>query len=132
MEIKYSIPDEEIRDFTYPAKAKLTQCSKQYTKEIIQLSKTSESAIRQSNAQIEITDTHVSIAVGKYKTEPKRNIWHLIVQILSELFLFVAGLMFSIERIVPNGSFDLNYFVILMLVMIVAIICTVVAHLTNN
>lgn len=129
MEIKYEIPDDKVRSFTESAKNRLHEQSQKYTLEIINEAEKVEKFVRENGASTEITDNIIFQAVRRNRTEKKKSIKNILIRIISELLLFVAGLMFIPDRFVTTeNTLNIEYFIAFALVTIVALVATVVTY----
>lgn len=129
MEIKYEIPDDKVRNFTESAKSRLQDQSQKYTIEIINEAEKVEELIRENGASTEITDNIIFQAVRRNRTGKKRSVKIILIRIVAELLLFIAGLMFIPEMfITANNTFNLEYFVAFAMVTLIALIATIVTY----
>ncbi|MBQ8326586.1 MAG: hypothetical protein IJX86_05895 [Lachnospiraceae bacterium] len=129
MEIKFEIADDKVRNFTDSAKSRLEEQSQKYTLEIIKEAEKVEELIRENGASTEITDNIIFQAVRRNRTQKKRNIVLIVVRIISEILLFIAGLMFLPEKfITAESTFNLGYFVVFLIVTSIAFVATIVTY----
>lgn len=129
MEIKYEIPDDKVHNFTESAKSRLCDQSQKYTLEIINEAEKVEELIRENGASTEITDNIIFQAVRRRRAGKKKSVTIIIVRIVAEVLLFIAGLMFVPEMfITENNTFNLEYFVIFAIVTLIALIATIVTY----
>lgn len=133
MEIKYEIADKKVRNFTDDAKRSLCEQSQKYTLEIIKEADNVEKLIREGGASSEITENTVLQAVRRNKTAKKKNIAIIIMRVISEILLLVAGGMFLPEKfITTEGVLNQGYFIAFLVVTIVAIIATIVTYFVGG
>lgn len=99
MEIKYDIDDSKISNFTEEAKSKLIEHSRQHTLEIISEAKKVEASLHENGAASEITGNMIFQAARIIRNSPTKKFkWVVVVlKILSELLLFLAGCLFNQE-----------------------------------
>ena len=129
MEIKYEIADDKVRNFTDSAKCRLKEQSQKYTLEIIGEAEKVEELIRENGASTEITDNIIFQAVRRNKTEKKNRIKIILIRVVSELLLYISGLMFMPEMFITTvNTFNLTYFVIFAIVTLIALISTIVTY----
>lgn len=126
VEIKYEIADNKVCNFTDSAKSRLREQALKYTLEIISEAEKVEELIRENGASTEITDNIIFQAVRRNKTERKKSIKIILVRIVSELLLFVSGLMFLPEMFITSDkSFNLGYFITFSIVTLIALVATI-------
>lgn len=126
MEIKYTIEDRKLQNFTDEAKTKLSEQSQKHTLEIINEAGKIEESLREYGATSEITGNIIFQAVRSLKNRPiRKHKWVTVVlKILSELLLFVAGCLFSQENFAENPA----QFYWFCGIFCVAVILTVALH----
>ncbi|MCH5297281.1 MAG: hypothetical protein J1E85_06385 [Ruminococcus sp.] len=133
MEIKYDIADDKVRNFTDDAKSRLQEQALEYTLEIISEAEKVEKFIREHGASPEITDNIIFQAVRRNKTEKKKSIFIILVRIIAELLLFIAGLMFLPDMfITAEGTLNISYFLIFVIVTVIAIIASIVTYFVRG
>lgn len=129
MQISYEIADDKVVTFTEGAKSRLQEQSKKYTLEIIEEAEKVEELIRENGASSEITDNIIFQAVRRTKTEKKRSIKIIILRIISELLLFISGLMFMPEMfITENKTLNLGYFFAFTIITLIAVVATIITY----
>ena len=94
MQINFDLSDAELTHFSQGAKNRLTEQARQYTLEIISEANKVEEMLRENGASQEITESIVVQAIRRNKTVRKKNIGAIILKILSEILLFISGLLF--------------------------------------
>lgn len=99
VEIKYEVDDSKVSSFTVEAKAKLIDHSRQHTLEIISEAEKVEASLHENGATSEITGNMIFQAARKIRNYPiKKYKWVIVLlRIVSELLLFIAGCLFSQE-----------------------------------
>lgn len=129
MEIKYNIAEDKVKNFTDSAKRRIQEQAETYTLEIISEAEKVEKLIRENGASAEITDNIIFQAVRKNRTERKRDMKIIIIRILSEVLLFIAGLMFLPDKFITSeNTFNIGYFVGFAIVTLTALIATIATH----
>ena len=133
MEVRYEIADEKVCNFSESAKNRLQEQAQKYTLEIISEAEKVEELIRETGASTEITDNIIFQAVRRNKTSKKKRIGITITRIIAEVLLFVAGILFLPEQfITSDGHFNLLYFVVFLIITLVAIITTIITHFVGG
>lgn len=94
MQIQFNLSDTELAHFSQGAKNRLTEQAKQYTLEVISEANKVEEMLRENGASQEITESIVVQAIRRNKTVRKKNIGAIVLKILSEILLFISGLLF--------------------------------------
>lgn len=129
MRIEFEIPDERVHHFTNSAKARLIDQAEKYTIEVISEAEKVEELIRENGASQEITDNIVFQAVRRNKTAKKKKTWVIVVRVIAELLLFIAGLMFLPEQfITQEGTLNVGYLIAFIVVALIASIATIVTY----
>ena len=126
MEIKYEIDDSKVASFTEEAKAKLVEHSRQHTLDVISEAERVEDFLHEKGATSEITGNMIFQAVRKIKTYRVGKFkWVTVVlKILSELLLFIAGCLFNQDSFAEDST----RFYWFCGVFFVAVIITVALH----
>lgn len=130
MEIKFDIDDNKVQHFTIGAKNRLSIQTKKYAEDIVNESEKVEELLREDGASPEITENIVFQAIRRNRTPLKhrKKWWMTIIKILSELLLFLSGLMFNQEKL----STSTIYFSLFSLVFISALIITIIMHVKDG
>lgn len=129
LEIRYEIADDKVRNFTDSAKNRIQEQSQKYALEIISEAEKVEEFLRENGASTEITENIIFQAVRRNKTEKKKNVKFIITRIISEIFLFISGLMFLPEMfITEEKTLNLGYFIIFLIVTLIAFVMTIVTY----
>ena len=126
MEIKYDIDDAKLSCFTIDAKEKLKEHSCEPTIAIINEAEKIEESLREHGASPEITGSIVFQAIRAIKNRPiKKYKWVVVLlRILSELLLFIAGCLFNQD----NFAKDTTQFYWFCGVFFLATILTIALH----
>ena len=126
MEIKYDIDDSKLASFTDEAKLKLIEHSRKHTLDVIDEAEKVEASLREYGATSEITGNIVFQSVRKIRNHPiKKFKWVIVLlKILSELLLFIAGCLFNQD----NFANDTAQFYWFCGVFFVAVILTIALH----
>lgn len=129
MDIRFQIPDDKIQNFSDDAKNRLHDIAKSYTLEIVSEAEKVEKIFRESGACSEVTETNIFQAIRRNKTGRKKNIRVIIVRIVAEILLFIAGIMVIPEYFITSQStLNLGYFIAFLVVILVAIAATIVTY----
>ena len=130
VEIKYNIDDEKLQNFTDEAKIKLIEHSSKHTIDIINEAEKIEESLREYGAISEITGNTIFQAVRSLKSNPaKRFKWiTVLLKILSELLLFIAGCLFNQENFAQNTA----QFYWFCGVFFIAVILTIALHFKES
>lgn len=129
MRIEFEIPDERVQHFTNSAKARLIDQAGRYTFEVISEAEKVEELVRENGASQEITDNIIFQAVRRNRTAKKKRTWVIVVRVIAELLLFVAGLMFLPEQFVTKeGTLNVGYLIAFIVVALIASIATIVTY----
>ena len=102
MQINFDLSDAELTHFSQGAKNRLTEQARQYTLEIISEANKVEEMLRENGASQEITESIVVQAIRRNKTVKKKNIGAIILKILSEILLFISGLLFLPDMFIKS------------------------------
>ena len=133
LEVKIVVPDEKVQNFTESAKNRLKDQTQEYSIDIADEAVKFERLIRENGTSAEITETCVVQATRRYKTTKKKHLGLLILRIISEILLAVAGFMFLPNAFVNDqGEFNLLYFFFFVLVLAAAIITTIISHFVEG
>ena len=130
MEVKFDIEDSKVQKFTNGAKNRLTVQAKEYVEDIVKESEKVEELLRVEGASAEITENIVFQAIRRNKNpiNRKKNWKSTIFKILSDVLLFIAGLMFNQTKLAT----DIVYFVLFSIVFISALIITIIMHVKDG
>ena len=133
MDIKYEISNERVRFFTESAKNRLQEQSRKYTLELISEAERIEGLTREKGVITEITDNIVLQAVRRTKTRTKKNFMIIILKIISDIFLFLSGLLFIPEKFIStDNTLDLIYFIFFLVIIVIAILATVLTYFIDG
>lgn len=114
---------------TSDAKERLIKQAEKHTLEIINEAERIEEASRENGAKIEITENTIFQAVRRSKTSSlKKNWMKIVLKILSEVLLFIAGLLFNQDKFAT----DTIYFLVFTLVFMIALIITIIMHVKDG
>lgn len=130
MEIKFEIDNNKVQNFTDGAKNRLSLQAQKYTEDVINEAEKVEELLREDGASPEITENIVFQAIRRNRTPIKhRRKWGItVIKILSELLLFISGLLFNQEALSTN----IVYFSVFSLVFISALIITIIMHVKDG
>lgn len=122
MRIDFSINDQTVNNFTSVAKTTLTNVAQEYTTAIIEGAKRIEAEERASNGISQVTQSHVYKAVMKHGSSPQKNKKTIFIHILSEIFVFITGLMANPDYFIGDqNAFNEVYFFVFLLIFAIAI-----------
>lgn len=126
MEIKYDIDDSKLQNFTDEAKSKLIEQSRKHTLDIINEAEKVEESLREYGATSEITGNIIFQAVRTLRNHPAKKLkWvTILLKILSELLLFIAGCLFNQDNFAKNTT----QFYWFCGVFFIAVILTIALH----
>lgn len=126
MEIKYDIDDSKLQNFTDEAKSKLIEQSRKHTLDIINEAEKVEQSLREYGAASEITGNIIFQAVRTLRSHPAKKLkWiTILLKILSELLLFIAGCLFNQDNFAKNTT----QFYWFCGVFFIAVILTIALH----
>ena len=126
MEIKYTIDDSKLANFTSEAISKLVENAEKHTLDVVNESEKVEESLREYGANSEITGTIVFQAVRKIKNHPtKRMRWlTVILKVLSEILLFFAGCLFDRDVFAEDSM----QFYLFCGVSLIAMVLTIALH----
>lgn len=130
MEVKFQINDNKVQNFTNGAKNRLSIQAQKYAEDIVNEAEKVEELLREDGASPEITENIVFQAIRRNRTPLKhrKRWWIVIAKILSELLLFLSGLMFNQDKL----STSITYFSLFSLVFISALIITIIMHVKDG
>lgn len=130
MEVKFDIDDNKVQNFTDGAKNRLSLQAKKYAEDIVSESEKVEELLREDGALPEITENIVFQAIRRNRTPLKhrKKWWMIVIKILSELLLFISGLMFNQEKL----STSITYFGFFSLIFTSALIITIIMHVKDG
>lgn len=133
MQINFDLPDAELTHFSRGAKNRLTEQAKQYTLEIISEANKVEEMLRENGASQEITESIVVQAIRRNKTVRKKNIGAIILKILSEILLFISGLLFLPDMFIKSdNTLNMPYFIFFLLLITISLILTIIMHFKDG
>ena len=133
MQINFDLSDAELTHFSQGAKNRLTEQAKQYTLEIISEANKVEEMLRENGASQEITESIVVQAIRRNKTVRKKNIGAIILKILSEILLFISGLLFLPDMFIKSdNTLNMPYFIFFLLLITVSLILTIIMHFKDG
>ena len=131
MEVKFEIPDDKVKYFSGNAKNKIVEHAQNYVVDIISEAERIELSTHEGDAPSEVTSSHVGHAVNKFSSiriVKKKKRVKIILRIISDVLLLIAGFMFLPERFVSENSFNIGYFLAFLLVLTIAIIATIISQ----
>lgn len=130
MEVKFDIDDNKVQNFTDGAKNRLSLQAKKYAEDIVSESEKVEELLREDGASPEITENIVFQAIRRNRNPLKhrKKWWMVVIKVLSELLLFISGLMFNQEKLSTN----IIYFGFFSLIFISALIITIIMHVKDG
>ena len=121
MQINFDLSDAELTHFSQGAKNRLTEQARQYTLEIISEANKVEEMLRENGASQEITESIVVQAIRRNKTVRKKNIGAIILKILSEILLFISGLLFLPDMFIKSdNTLNMPYFIFFLLLITIS------------
>ena len=133
LQINFDLSDAELTHFSQGAKNRLTEQAKQYTLEIISEANKVEEMLRENGASQEITESIVVQAIRRNKTVRKKNIGAIILKILSEILLFISGLLFLPDMFIKSdNTLNMPYFIFFLLLITVSLILTIIMHFKDG
>lgn len=133
LQINFNLSDAELTHFSQGAKNRLSNQARQYTLEIISEANKVEELLRENGASQEITESIVVQAIRRNKTVRKKNVRVIILKILSEIFLFISGLLFSPDMFINSDStLNMPYFIFFLLLIAVSLILTIITHFKDG
>ena len=126
LQINFNLSDAELTHFSQGAKNRLSNQARQYTLEIISEANKVEELLRENGASQEITESIVVQAIRRNKTVRKKNVRVIILKILSEIFLFISGLLFLPDMFINSDStLNMPYFIFFLLLIAVSLILSI-------
>ena len=133
MQIQFDVSDNKLTNFSQAAKNQLTEQAKLHILEIIREANTTEKLIREDGAAHEITENIVVLAIRRNKTVHKKNVGIIILKILSEIFLFISGLLFVPEYFInSNKTLNMPYLIFFIIFLAVSLILTITMHFKSD
>lgn len=133
MQINFDLSDAELTHFSQGAKNRLTEQARQYTLEIISEANKVEEMLRENGASQEITESIVVQAIRRNKTVKKKNIGAIILKILSEILLFISGLLFLPDMFIKSdNTLNMPYFIFFLLLITISLILTIIMHFKDG
>ena len=129
LEVKFHIPDDKIENYTSKAKDELSKVAEKHTLDVIREADKVDELWRESGVSQQITPNHVIQASRRTTISKKKGVLIVVLKIIAELLLFFAGLLFLPEKFAQaNGEFNLNYFLLFIGVLTIALIMTICMH----
>ena len=133
MQISFDLSNDELTHFSQGAKNRLAEQAQQYTLEIINEANKVEEMIRENGASQEITESIVVQAIRRNKTIRKKNIGTIILKILSEILLFISGLLFLPDMFIKSdNTLNMPYFIFFLLLITISLILTIITHFKDG
>ena len=133
MQINFDLSETELTHFSQDAKNRITEQARQYTLEIISEANKVEEMLRENGASQEITESIVVQAIRRNKTARKKNIGIIILKILSEILLFISGLLFLPDKFINSDStLNMPYFIFFLLLITISLILTIIMHFKDG
>ena len=133
MQIQFNLSDTELAHFSQGAKNRLTEQAKQYTLEVISEANKVEEMLRENGASQEITESIVVQAIRRNKTVRKKNIGAIVLKILSEILLFISGLLFLHDMFIKSdNTLNMPYFIFFLLLITISLILTIIMHFKDG
>lgn len=133
MQIQFDLSDTELTHFSQGAKNRLTEQAKQYTLEVISEANKVEEMLRENGASQEITESIVVQAIRRNKTVRKKNIGAIVLKILSEILLFISGLLFLPDMFIKSdNTLNMPYFIFFLLLITISLILTIIMHFKDG
>lgn len=133
MQIQFNLSDTELAHFSQGAKNRLTEQAKQYTLEVISEANKVEEMLRENGASQEITESIVVQAIRRNKTVRKKNIGAIVLKILSEILLFISGLLFLPDMFIQSdNTLNMPYFIFFLLLITISLILTIIMHFKDG
>lgn len=133
MQINFDLSDAELTHFSQGAKNRLTEQARQYTLEIISEANKVEEMLRENGASQEITESIVVQAIRRNKTVKKKNIGAIVLKILSEILLFISGLLFLPDMFIKSdNTLNMPYFIFFLLLITISLILTIIMHFKDG
>lgn len=133
LHIQFDIPDSDLTHFSQEAKNRLTEQAKVHTLEIIQESNRVEGMYHTNGASQEITESMVVQAIDRNKIIRKKKIGIILLKILSEVLVFLSGLLFIPEWFIkPDNSLNLVYTFFIITLMGASLGLTIAMHFKDG
>lgn len=131
MDVKFEIADDKVKNFSGNAKNRIIEQSKNYALDIINEAERIELSNHEDNSPSEVTSSHVGLAAKKFRSisrTKKKKRKMVVLKIVSEFLIFIAGIMFLPDKFVTDSVFNIAYFVFFLAVLTAALITTIVSH----
>lgn len=129
MEFKCSVPEEKINDFSDRAKDCIQKETQKYANLLVDEAEREGKNFQIEGASNEVTESAVLQAVQNYRRTRKRRTGLIIFRIISEIGLFISGIMFLPEHFFkPDSTVNIPYFFIFGAVLLASIVSTTAAH----
>lgn len=133
MQIQFDISDNEVTNFSQDAKNRLTEQAKLHTLEIIREADKVEELIHEDGASQEITESIVVQAIRRNKTARKKKVRVTILKIVSEILLFLSGLLFLPEHFIKSdNTLNMPYFIFFIILLAASLIFTITMHFKDG
>lgn len=133
MQIQFDITDNEVTSFSQDAKNRLAEQAKLYILEIIREANKVEELIHEDGASQEITESIVVQAIRRNKTARKKKIGITILKIVSEILLFLSGLLFLPDLFIKSdNTLNMPYFIFFIILLAVSFIFTITMHFKDG
>ena len=133
MQIQFNLSDTELTHFSQGAKNRLTEQAKQYTLEVISEANKVEEMLRENGASQEITESIVVQAIRRNKTVRKKNIGAIVLKILSEILLFISGLLFLPDMFIKSdNTLNMPYLIFFLLLITISLILTIIMYFKDD
>lgn len=133
LQLQFEISDNDLTHFSQEAKRRLVEQAKSHTLEIMRESNRVEEMFRADGTSQEITESIVVQAISRNKIKRKKKPYIIAFKILSEVLIFIAGLLFVPEWFVKyNNVLNWAYIVFIFILITVAIGLTIVMHFKDG
>lgn len=123
MSDEIKIPEESSKYLNKPARDELSKVSNYFINEVLQEASRIEATENSTGRDPEITSSMIKEAAHFIKKGYKRNKkpkWYIISQIIQSIFILLSGILFDFEKLK-----DPAYFIIFLVVIIIAVTSTV-------
>lgn len=133
MQIKFDISDNEVTSFSQGAKSRLAEQAKLYTLEIIREANKVEELIHEDGASQEITESIVVQAIRRNKTARKKKIGIIVLKIVSEILLFLSGLLFLPDLFIKsNNELNMPFLIFFIILLAASLILVITVHFKDG
>ena len=113
--------DNQVQDFTDKAKNQVGKEAQKYAKKLITEAKSCEQSQREQGADCVVTDNHVLQAKQKMKLKKKRPWWWYVINIITQILMFVMGFLCDLGQLVNAGQVNMRYLINMIFLLIVCI-----------